>query len=316
MRIWRDERGQSLVLTALAVFVLLGMVGTTVDVGFMYFNKRNLQNVADAASLAGARELVDGKKNGPHDVYDFVLEYVEKHGLNESNIENQNELKQISRSNGDTQVPVLLKTEAGYFFARALGFTSADIGARATAAIGPPMGMSGLIPIGIQESVFNSLGAGNGYVYITKDNFGQVGPGNWGWVNLAYPLQINTGQQIGYIVNGYDEMVYIGQQIQTDTGTNLTTPGSLKKELGDRLDEYIDKSMTLYIPIISDDYSPGKSGPITIRGFASIIITNYGGQSSNFWIEAVLNPDAEPFVGGVMDPHAPDFGLKTIALVE
>lgn len=55
----REERGAVFVLTALLLPVMLGFMGFAYDVGNLYMYKARLQNVADAASLAGARAFVE-----------------------------------------------------------------------------------------------------------------------------------------------------------------------------------------------------------------------------------------------------------------
>jgi len=50
----RRDRGQVLVLVALAMVVLLGMAALAIDVGFMYCTRNELQRSADAGALAGA----------------------------------------------------------------------------------------------------------------------------------------------------------------------------------------------------------------------------------------------------------------------
>jgi len=49
----RNEKGQVLVLVALAIFVLLGFAALGIDVGFMYSVRHELQRSADAGALAG-----------------------------------------------------------------------------------------------------------------------------------------------------------------------------------------------------------------------------------------------------------------------
>src|SRR5207249_10716811 len=56
-QIYRCERGQTLVVGILFMFVLLGMVAMTVDVGLLFRDRRHLQNSADAMALAGVAEL-------------------------------------------------------------------------------------------------------------------------------------------------------------------------------------------------------------------------------------------------------------------
>lgn len=53
----RSANGQALPLTALALFVLLGVVGMAIDMGVMRYNKRLQQTAADAAAIAGAADL-------------------------------------------------------------------------------------------------------------------------------------------------------------------------------------------------------------------------------------------------------------------
>ena len=53
----KNERGQAIVLTVLALVVLLGMAALVLDVGAWFHQKRHLQATADAAALAGAQLL-------------------------------------------------------------------------------------------------------------------------------------------------------------------------------------------------------------------------------------------------------------------
>lgn len=52
-----DERGQVLVLFAAGLVVFLGFAALTIDVGSLYVARRDYQNAADAAALAGAAYL-------------------------------------------------------------------------------------------------------------------------------------------------------------------------------------------------------------------------------------------------------------------
>lgn len=59
----RRQRGATAVLAAITIVVLVGMLGLVIDLGVAYVRKTELQNAADAAALAGAREL-DGTAAG------------------------------------------------------------------------------------------------------------------------------------------------------------------------------------------------------------------------------------------------------------
>ncbi len=53
----RDESGQSLIIFALTITLLLGFFALVMNIGFYSHKKQMLQNAADAAALAGAQEL-------------------------------------------------------------------------------------------------------------------------------------------------------------------------------------------------------------------------------------------------------------------
>jgi Putative Flp pilus-assembly TadE/G-like len=55
----RSERGQAFAVMILALVALLGTAALTMDVGFAWYAKRQVQASADAAALAGAQQLPD-----------------------------------------------------------------------------------------------------------------------------------------------------------------------------------------------------------------------------------------------------------------
>src|SRR5512134_2055409 len=55
----RRNRGQVLVLVALAIFVLIGFAALGIDVGYMYSVRHELQRSADAGALAGGSRFIE-----------------------------------------------------------------------------------------------------------------------------------------------------------------------------------------------------------------------------------------------------------------
>ena len=55
----RNERGQILVIVALAIVVILGLAALGIDVGYMYSVRHELQRSADAGALAGASRFIE-----------------------------------------------------------------------------------------------------------------------------------------------------------------------------------------------------------------------------------------------------------------
>ncbi len=133
IRLLGDEKGQAIVLFALLLMVLLGTTAFTVDVGYLQWQKRHLQNAADAAALAGARALIDGQA-----VYAEVTRYVEAHGFDENDIDNKHEIQNLSA--GDTEIPVALKITRDLYFARVLGFEDSDVAVFAAAEVVSSLG--------------------------------------------------------------------------------------------------------------------------------------------------------------------------------
>jgi Flp pilus assembly protein TadG len=73
-----NQHGQSIVLIAVAMLVLIGMMGLVLDGGFMYFTRRNTQNAADSAAYAGARVFSMRADNSPSStqlVWDAINTY-------------------------------------------------------------------------------------------------------------------------------------------------------------------------------------------------------------------------------------------------
>ena len=71
----RDQEGQTLVVIALVVTVLLGAVALGIDAGFGLTQRRVMQNAADAATMAAAKQLatsVVAAQNGSQTVYVFA----------------------------------------------------------------------------------------------------------------------------------------------------------------------------------------------------------------------------------------------------
>src|SRR3970040_1077885 len=73
----RGERGQALVLGALALVVLFGFTAMAVDVGFFLRHRAVVQQAVDAAALAGAQELPDD----PGLAEELAKDFAQKNGV-------------------------------------------------------------------------------------------------------------------------------------------------------------------------------------------------------------------------------------------
>lgn len=78
------DRGQSLVLLAIMMFVLMGMLALIIDGGMAYAQRRAAQNAADAAALAGAEEMCKGSSETA--IRQMATNYVNNNGAEIQNV--------------------------------------------------------------------------------------------------------------------------------------------------------------------------------------------------------------------------------------
>ena len=140
MRIHRDERGQTIILVALSLPLLLGFIGIATDVGALFKDKRTLQTAADAAAVAAALNLNYGTYVTAGKAASAANGFTD--GTNRVTVA-INDPPTWTASNyynkpGYVEA-VVTKTESTLFLAL-FGHTSVTVTARAVAAIGGPGG--------------------------------------------------------------------------------------------------------------------------------------------------------------------------------
>lgn len=123
-RLFKNEEGQALVLLALGLVVLLGFTAIAVDYGYLAWQRRNLQNAADSAALAAARELPNESQ-----VESVAKTYAQKYAPKDTLLEID------SRRDPGNSNAVIVDVAHTYntFFARVLGSNSERVSATATA---------------------------------------------------------------------------------------------------------------------------------------------------------------------------------------
>jgi Flp pilus assembly protein TadG len=128
-----EERGQGLVVGALAMVVILGFAALAVDAGAYMHERRELQKGADAAALAAASEL-DGSSCGPCAARQAAMDYVELNGVDPADPETTVEV--TTPYEGDpSKVEVTISEEVDFLFAPVLGIDGAGVEARAVAEL-------------------------------------------------------------------------------------------------------------------------------------------------------------------------------------
>jgi hypothetical protein len=129
------HRGQSLVIVALLLVLLIGMLALSIDGGNWYWNRRNAQNAADAGALAGASEYCT-TRNATQAVTRAQEYTITRNGADAANI--------VANSGVVTVTASITFTN---FFAGVLGYSQGRVSATAAAGCFAPCGGSGVLPI-------------------------------------------------------------------------------------------------------------------------------------------------------------------------
>lgn len=102
------ESGQSLVLFALILSILIGVGALVIDIGKITIEKSNLQKTIDSACLAAVQDLPTNTTVSEN----TAIDYIEKNGYLEANI-----VKPIIFSNSDKKITITAEQPVKYTFA-------------------------------------------------------------------------------------------------------------------------------------------------------------------------------------------------------
>jgi len=135
----KNERGQSLVIIAISFLALVAMAALVIDGGSLYLNRRNAQTAADAAAMAGARELCV-KKGTNSEVQNIVTQYA----VTENGATTVEEIK-INPTSYTVTVQTMIETSS--FFAGILGYENNTVRAEAEAGCFSPGTAENVLPV-------------------------------------------------------------------------------------------------------------------------------------------------------------------------
>jgi len=283
MRRRTEQRGQTMVLFVLFLFVLMGAAAVVVDLGYWYLTKRQAQATADAVALAAAADLPNADAaTSDSSGYRRRNEWPGKLTLSVSSFNSQSD---TITADASTTVPG--------FFARVFGIDDVDVGARATARIGSYTGWAlNLAPWTLTEDQLQ-WGTDLDLKVVPGD---QYAPGNFGAINLIVPNKATCADANG--ANDYRDLienniqsclVEIGDQLDLKTGNMAILDDALQARgavnnfdpsqligyapNGDPQLTKLDDPNIVVIPII-DKFVNG-SHPVTVVDFAYFIITSW-----------------------------------------
>jgi Putative Flp pilus-assembly TadE/G-like len=241
----RSQQGAIAVLVGISMLTLVGFTALAVDVGYVMTTRNELQNTADAAALAAARELGDiYKENNAYDnstdrplILSAAVDIAQKNkaggldGINindgdleigvwdgstfTSNTTAPNAVKAITRRDGGANGPI------STFFFNILGVNSVDISAQAVAALSSQGTAEYPGPFGISKTLFESAFCDQSIdIYFTEDLIDCAGwhtfedwPENAETAIEEILTEMNDGTFANPGVKAGDEFVFTGRPV-------------------------------------------------------------------------------------------------------
>ncbi len=212
--IFHREDGNALVLITLCFSVMMMAFGLVIDGGHLYMQKSHLEKTVNAAALSGAQEIPNSQAKVDQVVSEVLSAHGESASLLSSAVENGRQLR------------VGLEKDVPLFFASLFGIDTVTIQADAKAGLNPVSAATGVVPLGMDESVELVYGQ----TYTLKVDAGDSASGNFGVLALDGPGAKTYGETL---THGFDEEIRVGDIINTQTG-NIA--GATRTGINSRID--------------------------------------------------------------------------------
>jgi Flp pilus assembly protein TadG len=280
----RADRGQILVLFTLGLVVMVLFLGLVIDGGFAFVNRRDGQNTADLAAMAGTKVIADyyaktGNTLTGADVYTAINKSATTNDCSSSGgtpctwsasyvDKTEATLGAVSSSGailpGAQGVLVHVNRTPRTYLLGVIGQSSWSVGTDATALTAKVPGLPGgqVLPIGTNPpQPFQT-----GHIYTLT--LGSNGPGNFGW--LSWTGRNATGILADSICTANNPPLTFPVQIAGEPGAHNGN------DVRDCLQGYVDSGATVLIPIF-DQCSPcnGNNASYHVIGLAAFVLTGF-----------------------------------------
>lgn len=270
----RGERGQILMMSVLLLPILLGMTGMAIDIGTYADHRSSLQNAADAAAMAGARDLPSssaatasayawGANNGIA-AADMTVVVTPQGG-----------------TNPNPKIRVTIEEGHTFHFMNVLGIKNKNVGASAAAIKTNPGGAGAVVPWAITEDIW--LNSPVGTSVVLKYDANNVSNGNFGAIRIdgsgsaVYEKSIKGGST-SYICAESVPACVDTSPVCDDVSVCPTETGNKVGPTRDGVDWRIDNTAPQ-----CDTFDEVFSGPVNGK--------------------YVLEPDCNPWTTGGYDSH-------------
>lgn len=305
----RLSKGQSLVLMALSLPVLMGVVALAVDVADLYLNWYAIQTGADSSVLSGAAFL----PMNPSKAVSTANNYASLNGINAS------EIVSTAVSNSNTKLTMTVTRDVPFYLAAVLGVPKGTVNAKAAAEVSNVGGnRNGLRPFGLPYADYAF-----GQIISLKGD--KMGPGNWQALALGVSGANAYENNIKFGYSGPE--IKIGDLIPTQTGVMQgptqqainwvinqqqtyypsDSPGTSAADAGQNITPGDPRAML--VPLVDFSGANGNS-QVPVVAFGEVWVDNIDGRGD---LTASFVKAAS---GSTPESIAPTTGAFAISLVE
>jgi Flp pilus assembly protein TadG len=307
MRFRRNEDGQAIVLSVLALVAVMGMCALVLDVGSWFRTHRRLQATADAAALAGAQSL----PTDPSGAKSLALSYANKNGGDVLSAD----IVVSSTYNPNDTISVKAERSDSGSFTRVLGIvTPQKLTANAKARVDAPQQAMFVAPmvVNCNHPLIQNCNGNHTPTFgvNTNLNYDPMGaPGAFGMLNLDPSGQNpGTSEEANWILHGWDQYLGLGDY-RSDPGAKFSS-----SNIQDALQQRV--GTVLLFPVFRTLNGTGQNAEYDIIGWIGFRLASYDVQGNN----AILHGTFETYIahgilaqGGSGSP--PTFGVKSIQLI-
>lgn len=316
-----SQRGQAIALFALALTAIVLATGLVVDGGYAFAQRRQAQNAADFAAMAGTRIVGESlTKNPPGAGTAFNVQSAIDTTLaaNDAQLVRARYVDHTGTALGDVSgsgtipsdafgVVVEARTNWQPFLLGLIGISDWVASTSATALTPGESTGGAVLPIGIEDVTYDAMASCPAEELdtclqqpVTPGHL--IGPGSFGWLSLGLygnGGKCNWSNSLGMVDDGGCQVnqPFLQSQIWPNPNsygccTTVGQPGSEDKigtltgnEWGD-LSHYIDNEIPVWVPIYSGGVQDtGSKAYYDIVGFGALLLIDENGSQHAKWLK-------------------------------
>ncbi|MEZ2388304.1 pilus assembly protein TadG-related protein [bacterium RCC_150] len=287
------ERGAVAILVALLLVALLGFAALAIDVGMLYSEKAQVQNGADAAALAVAQKCASNTSDPDCSTTSALAASI----ANKNAIDGLNNIKSISLDLSNRKVTVTggAKQSGGQanavslFFARVLGFNTADVVASSSVQWGSAL--AGRTAFPLAYSICQVKGYIGGALQLLQDHGTGANP------------SCNYGPSGAAVDGGYGWIVQdagvCGGTINLAVSEGGSAPGnSLPNNCSATLQKWVDtitagRDVVVLLPVFDSVTGTGNGAIYHLVSFAAFKVAGWKFSGNNSVPDAFRNTNSD-----------------------